>query len=54
MANFQETAADLPDTDAQGNPISLANPLTLEDILVRIMELTDVAAGGSLRCKQAK
>ena len=46
MGSFQENASDLPTTDKDGNAITEQNPLTLEDILVRIMELTDVARGG--------
>ena len=45
MANFDETAADLPDEDKDGNTINNANPLTLEDVLVRIIERSDPVLG---------
>ena len=44
--NFDKTTADLPTTDKDGNPITEDNPLTLEDLLVRLIEITDPILGG--------
>ena len=45
MPNLEQTAANLPTTDKDGNPIDLSNPLTLADILVRALESADPVLG---------
>ena len=45
MANFDYSLPDLPTVDKDGNTITDDNPLTLEDVLVRIIESTDPVLG---------
>ena len=45
MANFEQTLSDLPNVDKDGNAINSGNPLTLEDLLVRIIDFTDPVLG---------
>ena len=45
MADFNKSASDLPTVDKDGNAITAANPLTLEDVLVRLIERTDPVLG---------
>ena len=45
MANFVRDSTDLPTTDKDGNTITESNPLTLEDVLVRIIARTDPVLG---------
>ena len=45
MPNFEQSLADLPSVDKEGNAVTESNPLTLEDVLVRIIESTDPVLG---------
>ena len=45
MADFNQNESDLPTIDKDGVAISDENPLTLEDLLVRIIERTDPVLG---------
>jgi hypothetical protein len=45
MPNFDQTASDLPTTDKDGNAITVANPLTLGDLIVRQIERSDPVLG---------
>ena len=45
MASFDYALSDLPIVDKDGNTITDDNPLTLEDVLVRIIESTDPVLG---------
>lgn len=45
MPNLDKNASDLPTTDKDGNAITEQNPLTLEDVLVRLIERSDPALG---------
>lgn len=44
--NFNKDSSDLPSVDKDGNPITEDNPLSLEDVLVRLIEVTDPILGG--------
>ena len=45
MANLELTQSDLPTTDKDGATIDLNNPLKLEDILVRLVDVADPIRG---------
>ena len=45
MANFNKSSSDLPIVDADGNPISSTNPLTLLDCFVRLIDDDDLVLG---------
>ena len=47
MPNLDQTSSNLPTVDKDGNAISQSNPLTLEDILVRIHEENDPVKGSN-------
>ena len=47
MPNLDQTSSNLPTVDKDGDAITLTNPLTLEDILVRIHEENDPVKGSN-------